>query len=473
MDFVQSIAADFRTDTADGFVCRIPADVAMAVKAATASSPLVEAEKRPAAAEHSRRVAVPYQRISERFHDIEAIDAAIEALPLLFQQDDKSDLAVGPRNEREKQLAAIWCRVLKLPAVGIREDYFAIGGTSLLAVRLVLDIEKVFGRQLPIATLLKAPTIEKLAKFLDEPVDSDDLAMVTLRAEGSGPPLLLMPGIGGHVLKYKRLVDLLETDQPVYGFEMRPEISTNLVPRPLAKMANEFVARIVKVQPNGPYYLAGWSFGGMLAFEIAQQLIASGKVVHLVALFDTWNNGYPRSVHGKERFGLHVRRFANRTVAENLRYVAVTGAVTARIAWHRLLKITGVRKTDFYQYESPATEKLVAVCDAASKQYAPRPLPLRLSLLRAMMWPDLVGLSYEDPQNGWGGLAAAVDVYPVQADHLGLFDEPAVRETAAQLDKSIRAARKTDYSTVDVHGIGNNVKTNLPTASPLDASVLV
>jgi thioesterase domain-containing protein len=348
------------------------------------------------------------------------------------------DTFIEPQNDRQRQLAKIWCKVLKLPRVGICDDYFALGGTSVLSVRLVLEIEKVFGRLIPIATLLKAPTIQRLADFLEDPAEGDDLAVVALRAEGSLPPLLLMPGIGGHVMKYKRMVDLLDTNQAVYGFEMRPEVEANRTPRSLQQIAGEFIARILKVQPQGPYLLAGWSFGGALAFEIAHQLRAQDKAVGLVALFDTWGHVYPRPVPLRETLCLHAQRFARRTFGQNIRYVAVTARTQILSAWHRTLKLAGVRQTDFYYYESPLTEQMVAVCDAAWCAYRPSRLPGRLVLIRAVRWPDLISLSYNDPYNGWGGLADTIEVHPVDGAHMGLFDEPVVKETAAALSKSLR-----------------------------------
>jgi FkbH-like protein len=440
LDFLNSIAGNYRSETADGFVYRLPADTAAGIKAQAISAPPPEVEKETAGATAIVPTAavVPYQRIATEFQHADSILAAVNAAPSSLAESLPQDTFIEPQNDRQRQLAKIWCKVLKLPRVGICDDYFALGGTSVLSVRLVLEIEKVFGRLIPIATLLKAPTIQRLADFLEDPAEGDDLAVVALRAEGSLPPLLLMPGIGGHVMKYKRMVDLLDTNQAVYGFEMRPEVEANRTPRSLQQIAGEFIARILKVQPQGPYLLAGWSFGGALAFEIAHQLRAQDKAVGLVALFDTWGHVYPRPVPLRETLCLHAQRFARRTFGQNIRYVAVTARTQILSAWHRTLKLAGVRQTDFYYYESPLTEQMVAVCDAAWCAYRPSRLPGRLVLIRAVRWPDLISLSYNDPYNGWGGLADTIEVHPVDGAHMGLFDEPVVKETAAALSKSLR-----------------------------------
>jgi FkbH-like protein len=442
LDFLNSVALEHRIDTGDGFAYRIPAEAAAAIIAKTISPPPQETEKQTAVVDGDNPPAVvpvvPYQRIVNDFHDIAAIASVIDALPVAVAEPVTANSHVEPQTPRQRQLADIWRNVLKLPSVGIHDDYFALGGTSLLAVRLVLQIEKVFGRHIPIAALLKAPTIEKLTRYLDEPTIEDDLAVVTLRDGGSGTPLLLLPGIGGHVMAFKRLAELLDMDRPVFGMEMRPEIESNRKPRSLETIAGEFIQRILKIQPQGPYLLAGWSFGGLLAFEIARQLQAGGKVVELVAMFDTWRDGVAPAAPAGERFRQHLRQFARRGLSGNLSYFFVTGRAQLGSMHHRFLKLLGLRKTDFFQYESPLTEQMVAVCDAAWRQYKFGKLSGRLVLIKAMRWPDRIGVSYEDPYNAWSGLADTIEVHRVDSDHLGLFVEPAVAQTAAALSKSVQ-----------------------------------
>ena len=440
-DFLDGVAGPFRSEvTAGMFEYRLPADAAAAVTARVASAPPPESERSAGATVEGPGPAIgPYQRVADELRDVTAIAAAVDAEPLPGGTPVGSADYVEPRGGRQADLAAIWARVLKLPRVGLRDDYFALGGTSVLAVRLVLEVERVFGRQLPIATLLRAPTVESMAALLADRADADDLAIVPLRAEGAGVPLLLLPGIGGHVLKYKRMVELLRPGRPVYGFELRADAAVRGQERSMEQIAAGFVQRIETVQPRGPYLLAGWSFGGTLAIEVARQLRAAGKDVPLVALFDTWAKGYPRRVGRRDRVRLHAKRIAARSAGQNLRYLRVTGWGLVRLGWHRLLRAAGVRKTDFHEYESPLIEQMVAASDAALRRYDPVRQPGTLTLIRATRVPDLVGLSYDDPHNGWSGVADRIDVYPVDADHLGLFDEPAVGRTAAAVDAAIAA----------------------------------
>ncbi len=444
LDFLNAVAGDYRTETSDGFQYQIPAEIAATIEAKVATPPPpdegVAAASASPRSESANTKAGIYQHIASALNNVDAILAAVEAQPLVENSNQTKTGFVAPRNDRERKLAAIWQSVLKLPQVGIHDDYFAIGGTSLLAVRLVLEIEKQFGRQIPIATLLKAPTVEKLAAVLTDPVDADDLAVVQLRVEGSGTPLLLLPGVGGHVLSYKRLAELLDTDRPVYGFEMRAETPGNRIPRTMEKIAEEFIERILRVQPQGPYLLAGWSFGGALAFEITQQLRKQGRTVGLVAMFDTWGRGFPGTVPLGKRIPKQVKRFFDRGTKANFNYVLVISRVQALLAWHRLLKVIGVRKTDYYNYESPLIEEMVAASNAALGAYQPRRLDGSLVLFKAAQRPDLIGIDYSEPNNGWTGLADRIEIRPVDTHHLGFFEEPAVHQTAALLGECVKEA---------------------------------
>jgi FkbH-like protein len=425
-DFLDSIVS------ADNSSYRLPAAVAAQVKPAVVTAPQREIEDVSAVA----RKAPPYQQIAAEWNDPQPILAAVESRRRVAPPQSGY---VAARTPREQALADIWQRVLSVDRVGIHDDYFALGGTSVMAVRLVLEIEKVFGRQLPIATLLKAPTIEKLSGLLDDPIQPDDLAVVTLRAEGDGPPLFLLPSIGGHVLSYRLLVQNLDTNHPVYGLEMRPEVPGNRVPRPMERIAAEFLQRILAIEPNGPYLLAGWSFGGSLAFELAHQLRARGKQVPLLVLIDTYCHGYPGRVPVSRRIRLHLQHFLKRSPAEHMRYLAMITSILAEKVWHRLLITLGLRKTKFYAFETPLTEEMVKVCDDSWNSYRPSRWPGHLVLLRAMRRKTRISQDFSDPYNGWGKFAESIEVHDVDANHLGLFEEPAVGRSAAALAHGIRS----------------------------------
>jgi thioesterase domain-containing protein len=169
----------------------------------------------------------------------------------------------------------------------VQENFFDIGGHSLLAVRVFARIEKVLHKKLPLALLFQSPTIEQLARSISEGFSTKaDSCLIEIQPTGSRPPIFwlhtLGGGGGGGVLRYEKLARLLGSDQPSYGLVAPPEPFTKL-----ETMAAHYIQEMRTVQPSGPYHLAGYCFGGVVAYEIAQQLRAAGDEVGLLAVLDS------------------------------------------------------------------------------------------------------------------------------------------------------------------------------------------
>jgi thioesterase domain-containing protein/acyl carrier protein len=191
---------------------------------------------------------------------------------------------VAPRTDLERRLAAIWAAVLGVPEVGVRDDYFELGGTSLLAATLFARIERELGRRLPLVVLLEAPTVEALAARLEQKVISP--ALVTLQEGGDLPPLFLVHDADGETLLYRNLAHWLGGRRPVYGVQPLAGEVTSMVHTRIEQMAAHYVAEIRRVQPRGPYLLGGLCAGGIVAFEMALQLEAANQEARLVAVLD-------------------------------------------------------------------------------------------------------------------------------------------------------------------------------------------
>lgn len=198
---------------------------------------------------------------------------------------------VAPQSPQEETLAQIWKRILKLEQVGINDNFFDLGGHSLLALHLFTEIEKTFGQSLPLATLFQAPTISELAGLINQssvatsmPVDC---VLIPLQPKGSKPPLFMAPPAGTTVVNLGRLVRYLKSDQPVYGLEPLGMDGKQFPHTRVEDMAAYYIHEIQKIQPQGPYYLVGRCFGGLVVFEMAQQLWAQGHKVALLAILDT------------------------------------------------------------------------------------------------------------------------------------------------------------------------------------------
>ena len=200
--------------------------------------------------------------------------------------------AIEPRNRVELQLAAIWEQVLGISPIGVRDNFFALGGYSLLALRMFSAIEQTFGIRLPMAILFQAPTIEQLADVLaDEGCTVRWRSLVAIQPEGKHPPFFAVPGVGGNVLVFARLAKLLGDAQPFYGLQARGLDGKEKPFMRVEEMAAHYIEEIRSVQPHGPYLIGGTCTGGLAAYEIAQQLTALGEEVILVVM-ESW---HPRS----------------------------------------------------------------------------------------------------------------------------------------------------------------------------------
>lgn len=195
----------------------------------------------------------------------------------------------APRNELEKELTKIWEDIMDIRPIGVRDNFFDLGGHSLTAFRLFSRIHKEFGATLPITTLLDSPTIENIAEEISKSTTSSDWSyLVGLNTSGSKPPLFIVPPAAITVLKYSGLTDYLGADQPLYGLQPKGFFGDSREPHNrVEEMAADYISEIRLIQPVGPYYLLGQCFGGIVAFEMATQLLSMGQAVGMLAILDT------------------------------------------------------------------------------------------------------------------------------------------------------------------------------------------
>ncbi|MEW6732656.1 MAG: amino acid adenylation domain-containing protein, partial [Acidobacteriota bacterium] len=200
----------------------------------------------------------------------------------IFRSDSTTTLQ-APRDLLELRLVELWEETFNISPIGIKDDFFELGGHSLLATRMMAQIKNRFGQDLSVSLLFQGATIEHLANFLRRQANfTISSTLVAIHPGGTKPPLFCVHEIGGGVLDFIQLARNLGPQQPVYGLQsIDLEKDTTI-----EEMAANYIAALQKVQSQGPYFLAGWSFGGLIAFEMAQQLHKQHQQVALLALLD-------------------------------------------------------------------------------------------------------------------------------------------------------------------------------------------
>jgi NRPS condensation-like uncharacterized protein/pimeloyl-ACP methyl ester carboxylesterase len=219
-----------------------------------------------------------------------------------FQSDKTIDAIAAPHTPAEEYVAALWRKLLGKNDIGIFENFFEIGGYSLLAVEMFSRIQKKFRLNLPLATLFSAPTIKEIALLLQDHFNVDGRASqkktssgpqsawkyaAPIKSSGNLHPFFCVHGVGGNVLNYYPLVSFFDKEQPLYGLQCRGVDGVSPLFGSVAVMAREYIKEIRQIQPHGPYFLGGGSMGGLVAFEMAQQLSSMNEPIGLLAMFDS------------------------------------------------------------------------------------------------------------------------------------------------------------------------------------------
>lgn len=331
---------------------------------------------------------------------------------------------VEPRDATEYRLAKIWADVLEGRPVGMTDDFFEAGGDSLAAIDLLARVERTFGRTVTIGEWVGSPTVEGLARVLRRTDPAEWSPLVPLRATGSGRPLFCIHPGGGGVLCYVELARAVGPDRPVYALQapgvdgVRPPLKT------VEKMAAEYVAAIRTFRPTGPYDLCGWSFGAVVAYEMARRLRAEGHEVSSLTLIDggfLYSFAVLRALLPKEfllapvwtdreRLTAPFREFADRAG------IVPPGASEAQAAHALDVFLANV---------------------AALMDYRPEPYVGRATLL---LGDERLETGRHDPVVEWGRLCE-VDVHRVPGGHLTLLRPPFVEAVAARVGRSVVSSR--------------------------------
>lgn len=337
----------------------------------------------------------------------------------------------SPSNDCEHKLLRIWQDVLKISKIGIDDDFFELGGTSLQALMIFARIETRLRCSLSPTTIVQTPTIALLAEYIrtakSHPASQ---TLMPLRTSGAGLPLFLVHGRHSYVMHYRYLIKDLKSDRPVFGLQPLPLDGQHQISRTIESMAANYVTEIRQVQPQGPYFLAGHSFGGRVSFEIAQQLARAGERVSFLGLIDT--SFHDNLVVPRES---ELRRLGRKTrsvlglrdlLFRGLRYISRAILIWPQDLWIRLgHSIPHKYRPTYYEW----------LCRRANRNYVCRPYSGHITIFSC-------GSNSERQRAHWGPLAhGGVTVLEVPAGHDDMILPPHSAILARYFDACIDAVR--------------------------------
>ncbi|WP_194792051.1 amino acid adenylation domain-containing protein [Pseudomonas sp. UFMG81] len=380
-------------------------------------------------------------------------DARLRALDIQLANDRVYREPVG---EYEMQLCQLAAELLKLPSLAPEQSIFDCGATSLTAMRIVVLVEKLYGINVPLSAFVSAPTMEKLAQLIEQGGGQFSFdPLVPLRQTGERQPLFLVHPMGGNILSYLRMLPHLPADQPFYALQASGvDAGSQPIPSVEAQAAF-YIQAMRRVQPHGPYLIGGWSYGGFVAFEIANQLIQAGEQVSNVLVLDTmalsdqakgkasddgllswffwellWTSRgseLPVTLVPEHILGLQ-ERFDY--ITDHAIAIGAIPAGSTKAVMQRLFEVYRNNWDAATEYNYQARRPAVDITLVRAREPLPR-------ILREMH--DTIRSEYNDPLNGWAAQTSGqVRLVEVDGDHLTIMEEPFVGPLVAAILQDIQ-----------------------------------
>jgi amino acid adenylation domain-containing protein len=378
------------------------------------------------------------------------------------RQAGQAATSSAPQTQTEKLLATIWSDLLDVSEIGINDNFFELGGHSLLAVRFFAQVEKRFGKCLPLATLFQAPTIAQLAAILEKDLQKNLTAewsslvainpVEAARDTSSRPAFFCVHALGGNVLEYYALAHYLGKAQPFYGLQSAGLDRKHAPHTRVEDMAAHYLKEMRELQPAGPYFIGGRSLGGMIAFEMARQLRAQGEEIGLLALLDTYPSGYAKLLRDQATLRAGLDRAVSRTKAHlsNLRSLSLQDKflyLAAKLKFApRKMKSHVWRRvySSFANLGRPlprALQDIKELNSLAVREYVPQVYDGHVTLF----WASSDLRASVDFVEGWRALAGGgIEVHEIPGSHLDIVKEPHVRELANKLSSSLEQAQTVE-----------------------------
>ena len=368
----------------------------------------------------------------------------------------KTKCRVASSDDVQSSLMEIWQIVFGIRPIGIDDDFFQLGGDSLLAARLFAQVEETFEVNLPLATLLEAPTIRQMAGLITSPKTTlSGSSLVIIQPTGTKPPLFFVHPHSGIISHPRKFARSLGPDQPLYGLTAQA-VQGEQPYKHVEEMAAHCVQEIRTIQPKGPYYLSGLCFGGMVAYEMARLLKAKGEEIALLALLNTPSPGSLKGwTYLVTRMMYELRKLHALPLKEKLDVFSRKTARWLRGSFERAFwrvlpyssKLLAANKT---ARRSLSIENLSVL---AAKAYNPGSYVGRITLFLT----GEVGSRYAvDPEHGWAELAqGGIELYRIGGDNFTLFNEKNIQSLGEQFQFCLERARR-EHASSPTHASASN-----------------
>lgn len=350
-----------------------------------------------------------------------------------------------PENETQKILLEIWETLLGITGIGIDDNFFEIGGHSILAAQMLADFEKQTGKRIPLAEMFTAQTIRQLAGIVEkETINLKWTPLVEIKkGESALAPLFLIHGAEGNVLLYRDLANRLNSNRTVYGLQAKGLDGKNSFNYTIEEMAEDYIRAIKSVQPSGPYHIGGYCMGGSVAYEIAMRLTARGEQVANVFLLETYNactldHNHLRKTRVKEKIEnikFHFDNVKSLSGKEKITFIKRKAETAMKRTGARINKLAAnIGLSNIGESAGHLSLTLRDINDKAQMEYSPLKYKGKVVLLR----PKISFATEPDPKFGWGDFVEGeLKIYNLDNAPRGMLTEPFVKHTAQIIESEL------------------------------------
>ncbi|MFP4846279.1 non-ribosomal peptide synthetase [Winogradskyella sp. PE311] len=378
---------------------------------------------------------LPSYMVPHAFHILKEFPTTLngkidrKALNTTSSQNSISEKYTAPRTEAEKLITTIWSDALNIKKINIYSDFFELGGHSLLAVRVMSRLEKETGQRLPLSALMTHSTIEKLAQLIEQ--DSQPTAwssLVPIKTEGDKTPVYVIHGAEHNVVFVSSIAKYVDKNQPIYGIQAK---GLNGIDKPFDRiedMAAHYISEILKTNPNGPIALAGYSFGGIVAFEMVRQLKAMGKDVESIILIDCYvfpsymKDNAAEKKAASRKYTVQRIFFLAKKMFRNLDNFKDRIDLIGKRFYYKYLKLRYGKEGQHKILHSWPLE-LDKMLSVAVNNYHIKPMDVEVNLLKVS--EDDLFFAHDKDLFGWGELAlGGVKKFTTPGNHNTLLSPP-------------------------------------------------